>query len=157
MGNTVMPPRSAEADPFAAMRAVMREEFLAKLFVLGGWLGATDTYKRTMWAAVPDIAMARAGYALTMRKGLPEAGADNQLIMAGHETMLAQWFHRPLKRADIVLAERWFMEHAATRAFPKEMWDAILQAPPPHPQPLSPGWERGENAAPPHARPVSPG
>jgi len=43
-----------------------------------------------MWAAVPDIALARAGYALTMRRGLPEAGANNQLIMAGHEAMLAQ-------------------------------------------------------------------
>ena len=48
-------------DPFAAKRAAMREEFFGKLFLLGGWLGATDTYKRTMWAAVPDIAVARAG------------------------------------------------------------------------------------------------
>src|SRR5436190_24138992 len=72
-------------DLFAAKRAAMREEFFAKLFLLGGWLGGTDTYKRTMWAAVPDIAVERAGYALTMRKGLPEPGADNQLIMAGHE------------------------------------------------------------------------
>ena len=63
----------------------MREEFFARLFLLGGWLGGTDTYKRTMWAAVPDIAVARAGYTLTMRKGLPEPGAGNQLIMAGHE------------------------------------------------------------------------
>ena len=117
---------STSFDPFAAKRAAMREEFFAKLFLLGGWLGATDTYKRTMWAAVPDIALARAGYALTMRKGLPEPGADNQLIMAGHEAMLAQWFHRPLKRSDIDLAARWFAEHAATKAFPKEVWDAIL-------------------------------
>src|SRR5205823_13906643 len=62
-------------DPFAAKRAAMREEFFAKLFLLGGFLGGTDTYKRTMWAAVPDIAVQRAGYSLTMRKGLPEAGA----------------------------------------------------------------------------------
>jgi nicotinate phosphoribosyltransferase len=115
-------------DPFAAKRAAMLDEFYAKFFLLGGWIGATDTYKRTMWAAVPDIAMARAGYALTMRKGLPETGADNQLIMAGHETMLAQWFHRPLKRGDILLAEQWFAEYAATKAFPKHMWDAILAA-----------------------------
>jgi nicotinate phosphoribosyltransferase len=114
------------ADPFAAKRAAMLDEFYAKFFLLGGWLGATDTYKRTMWAAVPDIALARAGYGLTMRKGLPEAGADNQLIMAGHETMLAQWFHRPLQRTDILLAERWFTDCAATQAFPKEMWYAIL-------------------------------
>src|SRR5438128_2590031 len=113
-------------DPFAAKRAAMRDEFFDKLFLLGGWLGATDTYKRTMWAAVPDIAVARAGYALTMRKGLPEPGADNQLIMAGHEAMLAQWFHRPLKRQDIELAGRWFREHAAVRAFPQHLWDTIL-------------------------------
>src|SRR5262245_51754091 len=92
------------SDPFAAKRAAMREEFFSRLFLLGGWLGGTDTYKRTMWQAVPDIAVARAGYALTMRKGLPEPGSDNQLIMAGHEAMLAQWFHRPLRRADILLA-----------------------------------------------------
>jgi nicotinic acid phosphoribosyltransferase len=63
-----------------------------------------------------------------MRKGLPEAGADNQLIMAGHEAMLAQWFHRPLKRADIELASSWFSEHAATRAFPHELWQSFLDS-----------------------------
>jgi nicotinic acid phosphoribosyltransferase len=104
----------------------MREEFYSRLFLLGGWIGGTDTYKRSMWAAVPDIAVARAGYALTMRKGLPEPHADNQLIMAGHEAMLAQWFHRPLRRADIRLAERWFTERSAVRAFPRELWDTIL-------------------------------
>jgi nicotinate phosphoribosyltransferase len=124
-----MLPRSVSsdsADPFAAKRGAMREEFFAKLFLLGGWLGGTDTYKRTMWAAVPDIAVARAGYSLTMRKGLPEPGADNQLIMAGHEAMLAQWFHRPLHRADILLAQQWFSEQASVRAFPQELWDTIL-------------------------------
>jgi len=114
-------------DHFAAKRAAMLDEFYGKFYLLGGWLGATDTYKRTMWAAAPDIALARAGYALTMRKGLPESGADNQLIMAGHETMLAQWFYRPLQRTDILFAERWFTDHAATRAFPSEMWHAILE------------------------------
>src|SRR5438105_11258172 len=102
-----MPPASP-ADPFAAKRAAMREEFLAHHFLLGGWIGGTDTYKRTMWAAVPDVALARAGYGLTMRKGLPEPGAGKQLIMAGHEAMLAQWFHRPLHRADILLAKQWY-------------------------------------------------
>src|SRR5277367_236185 len=105
-----------ETDPFAAKRAAMREEFFAKLFLLGGWLGGTDTYKRTMWQAVPDIAVTRAGYGLTMRRGLPEAGTDNQLVMAGHEAMLAQWFHRPLKRSDIELARGWFAERSAIRA-----------------------------------------
>jgi nicotinic acid phosphoribosyltransferase len=114
-------------DPFAAKRAAMREEMFAKLFLLGGWLGGTDTYKRTMWASVPDVALARAGYALTMRKGLPEPGADNQLIMAGHEAMLAQWFHRPLRRADIELAMTWSEEHAAEKAFPRRLWETLLR------------------------------
>src|SRR6266852_5767543 len=118
---------SVPTDPFTEKRAAMRDEFFAKLFLLGGWLGGTDTYKRTMWAAVPDIATARAGYGLTMRKGLPEAGAGNQLIMAGHEAMLAQWFHRPLRRADIDLAARWFSEQAAVRAYPQELWNTILR------------------------------
>ncbi len=124
------PTPSAPADPFAAKRAALREEFFGKLFLLGGWPGGTDTYKRTMWAAVPDVAVARAGYALTMRKGLPEAGADNRLIMAGHEAMLAQWFHRPLRRADVELARRWFSERAAVKAFPDALWDAILRGQP---------------------------
>jgi nicotinic acid phosphoribosyltransferase len=125
-----MSPTTNTADLFAAKRAAMRDEFFGKLFLLGGWLGATDTYKRTMWAAVPDIALAPAGYALTMRKGLPEAGADKQLIMAGHEAMLAQWFYRPLRRLDIELAGRWFAERAAVRAFPQQLWDTILKGQP---------------------------
>src|SRR5437870_762366 len=124
------PGRTPDADPFATKRAAMREEFFARLFLLGGWLGGTDTYKRTMWAAVPDIAVARAGYGLTMRKGLPEPGTDNQLIMAGHEAMLAQWFHRPLRRSDIELARRWFSDRAAVRAFPHYFWDTILSGQP---------------------------
>jgi nicotinic acid phosphoribosyltransferase len=126
----VHPSTPAELDPFAAKRAAMREEFYARHFLLGGWLGGTDTYKRTMWAAVPDIAVERAGYALTMRHGLKEPGADNQLIMAGHEAMLAQWFHRPLRRADIELARRWFHERAAVHAFPDAVWDALLASQP---------------------------
>jgi nicotinate phosphoribosyltransferase len=117
-------------DPFAAKRAAMRAEFFARHFLLGSWLGGTDTYKRTMWAAVPDIACLRAGYTLTMRKGLPENGADGRLIMAGHEAMLAQWFHRPLRRADIELAAHWYSTHSATRAFPHELWQRILDAQP---------------------------
>jgi nicotinic acid phosphoribosyltransferase len=106
----------------------MREEFLRRHFLLGGWLGGTDTYKRTMWAAVPDVALARAGYGLTMRKSLPEPGAGDQLIMAGHEAMLAQWFHCPLRRCDIELAADWFALRAATRAFPREVWQAVLDS-----------------------------
>src|SRR6185312_15148441 len=112
-------------DPLAAKRAAMREEFFAKLFLLGGWLG-TDTYKRTMWAAVPEISLARAAYSLTFRKPLPEPGAGNQLIMAGHEAMLAQWFHRPLRRQVIELSREWSLRHSQTQAFPEELWDAVL-------------------------------
>src|SRR5438128_10077326 len=109
-------------DAFTQKRAAMLEEYYAKFFLLGGWLGSTDTYKRTMWSAVPDIAVARAGYGLTMRKALPEPGADNQLIMAGHEAMLAQWFHRPLRRAGIELAARRYAERSDVHAFPHHLW-----------------------------------
>ncbi len=118
------------SDRSAAKRAAMREEFLARHFLLGGWPGATDTYKRTMWAAVPDVALARAGYGLTMRHGLPEEGAGNQLIMAGHEALLAQWFHRPLRRADVELAAAWYSERSATRAFPTALWRSLLDSQP---------------------------
>jgi nicotinic acid phosphoribosyltransferase len=114
------------SDPFAAKRAAMRAEFFARQFALGGWLGATDTYKRTMWTAVPDIAQARASYALTFRRSLNEPGAGANLLMAGHEAMLAQWFQRPLLRADIELARQWFTTHANVKAFPHELWDAVL-------------------------------
>jgi nicotinate phosphoribosyltransferase len=123
-------PKHSGADELAVKRQAMREEFFGRLFLLGGWLGGTDTYKRTMWAAVPDVALARAGYSLTMRRGLPEPGAGDHLIMAGHEAMLAQWFHRPLLRRDIELAGRWFAEQAAVRAFPHELWQSILDSQP---------------------------
>jgi nicotinic acid phosphoribosyltransferase len=113
---------------FGRKRAAMLRSFYSKLFMLGGFIGATDTYKRTMWAAVPEIALAPASYALTMRKGLSEEGAGDQLIMAGHEAMLNQWFNRPLKRRDIELAEMWFSRKSNVRAFPKELWDAILSS-----------------------------
>ena len=116
-------------DSFAAKRSAMREEFFAKLFLLGGWLGGTDTYKRTMWTAVPEIALQRAAYTLTFRKGLPEGDANDRLVMAGHEAMLAQWFHRPLLRSDIELSREWYSNHSATKAFPDEVWDAVLAQP----------------------------
>src|SRR5258706_1769714 len=90
------PMSPAPPDPFAAKRAAMCEEFLDRHFLLGGWLGGTDTYQRTLWAAVPEVATARAGYALTMRKGIAEPGAGPQLIMVGHEAKLAPWVRLPL-------------------------------------------------------------
>src|SRR5262249_10439488 len=51
-------------------------------------------------------------------------------IMAGHEAMLAQWFHRPLRRTDVELAARWFDGHAHTRIFPHELWQSVLKAQP---------------------------
>ncbi len=114
-------------DPFAAKRAQMRAEFFDKMFLLGGFIGSTDTYKRTMWHAVPDIAIERACYSLTFRKGIPEEGAGKRLIMAGHEALLAQWFTRPLKRSDIELARKWYRDHSNVKAFPEELWDAVLQ------------------------------
>jgi nicotinate phosphoribosyltransferase len=115
-------------DPFVERRAALREEFFARHFLLGGWPGSTDTYKRAMWSAVPDVAVARAGYSLTMRKGLPEPGAGAQLIMAGHEAMLAQWFHRPLRRQDIELAGRWYAERSQVRAYPHALWQTLLDS-----------------------------
>jgi nicotinic acid phosphoribosyltransferase len=49
--------------------------------------------------------------------------------MAGHEALLAQWFHRPLRRDDIGLARRWFTERAAVKAFPHALWDLVLAQP----------------------------
>ena len=112
-------------DRFDARRQSLRREFFARHFLLGGFPGATDTYKRTMWAAVPDIATLPACYTLTLRKGLPEPDATG-LIMAGHEAMLAQWFDRPLRREDLELAEAWFTQHAATRAYPSALWRTLL-------------------------------
>jgi nicotinate phosphoribosyltransferase len=114
------------ADPFAAKRSSMRDEFFDKLFLLGGWIGATDTYKRTMWAAVPEIALQRAAYSLTFRRALPEPGANGQMVMAGHEAMLAQWFRRPLQAHDIELARAWYSQRSNVKVFPTEVWDAVL-------------------------------
>ena len=116
------------SEPFTAKQREMREEFFAKLFLLGGWIGSTDTYKRTMWSAVPEMALLPACYSLTFRKGLPEVGANNRLIMAGHEAMLAQWFHKPLKRSDIELSQQWYSGHSSTKAFPNEVWDDVVNS-----------------------------
>ena len=127
---TVLTADGGELDVFAAKRAQMRDEFFARMFLLGGFIGGTDTYKRTMWTAVPDIAKMRAAYHLTLRRGLPEDGAGDQLIMAGHEAMLAQWFHKPLKRQDIEMSRLWSLTHSNVKAFPSELWDDVLGSQP---------------------------
>jgi nicotinic acid phosphoribosyltransferase len=114
------------SDPFAAKRSAMRDEFFDKLFLLGGWIGGTDTYKRTMWAAVPDLAVQPAAYSLTFRRALSEPGANGQLVMAGHEAMLAQWFRRPLKRSDIALSREWYSQRSNVRVFPTEVWESLV-------------------------------
>ncbi|MBX7104112.1 MAG: hypothetical protein K1X57_08515 [Gemmataceae bacterium] len=117
-------------DAFAAERARLRDECFGRLFLPGGLPLNTDTYKRTMWSAVPDLAVLPAAYTLTLRKGLTEPGADGRLIMAGHEAMLAQWFHRPLRRGDVELARAWAARGSAVDAFPHAVWDALLTSAP---------------------------
>lgn len=111
---------------FEAERGRLREEMWARMFLPGGLPAATDTYKRTMWSAVPDLAVRPAAYSLTMRRGITEPGAEGRLIMAGHEAMLAQWFHRPLRRREIELARDWATRGSAVPAFPHAVWDAVL-------------------------------
>ncbi|CAN5534319.1 hypothetical protein BH10CYA1_BH10CYA1_17810 [soil metagenome] len=109
-----------------AKRAEMIAEFYRRMFILGGMITATDTYKRTMSAASVDFSLKPASYHLTFRRGLDEPGAGDQLIMAGHEAMLAQWFNQPLKRGDIEIARYWCSTEANVKAFPHELWDDVL-------------------------------
>ena len=71
----------AAPDPFAARRAALREEFFARLFLLGGWIGGTDTYKRTMWTAVPDIALQTLATGVGPITSIAQAG-DSRLFLA---------------------------------------------------------------------------
>lgn len=105
-----------------AKRAEMIREYYAKMFILGGMITSTDTYKRTMGKAFRSFALDYAAYHLTFRRGLPEAGAGDQLIMAGHEEMLNQWFNRPLMKRDIQIAADWADLEAKVKAFPHELW-----------------------------------
>lgn len=109
-----------------AKRQKMIAELFDRLYILGGMITATDTYKRTMGHAFSDFAMKPAAYHLTMRKGIGEPGAGDQLIQAGHEAMLAQWFRKPLKRSDILLARDFAANSSKVTYFPVEMWEAVL-------------------------------
>ena len=106
-----------------AKREEMIREYYAKMFILGGMITATDTYKRTMGKAFRSFALDYAAYHLTFRKALPEAGAGDQLIMAGHEDMLPQWFNRPLFKRDLRIAADWAALEANVKAFPTELWE----------------------------------
>jgi nicotinic acid phosphoribosyltransferase len=116
------------AGKFAPVQAEMQSEFFGKFFLLGGWIGATDTYKRTMYGAFPEYAVLPSAFHLTMRRGLPEEGAGDQLIMAGHECHLAQWFNQPLKRSKIELAADFYSNKTKVRWFPHQVWKQVLAA-----------------------------
>ena len=107
-------------------RQGMIEEFLSRWFLLGGII-SSDTYKRTMWRVDEKLSQKDAAYHLTMRKGLPENGANDRLIMAGHEWLLRQWFYKPLKRQDIELSIEWYTKHSEVKAFPVETFSKLLR------------------------------
>ncbi|MBY0359815.1 MAG: hypothetical protein K2W82_17565 [Candidatus Obscuribacterales bacterium] len=118
------------------LREKMLAQFYERLFLLGNFIGDTDTYKRTMCQAFDSFSLDPAAYHLTFRKGLPaEEGAGDQLVMAGHE-LLHQWFNRPLSRRNIHLAKHWFSARdkdptavgSYTGAFPHKLWDKILRS-----------------------------
>jgi len=103
-------------------RLEMIREYRSKMFILGGMITSTDTYKRTMGKAFRSFALDDAAYHLTFRRAFPEAGCGDQLIMAGHEDMLPQWFDRPLLKRDIQIAADWADSEARVKAFPHELW-----------------------------------
>jgi len=103
----------------------MIKEWLGRWFLLGGFI-SSDTYKRTMWESDEALSATWAAYHLTLRKGLPETGANNRLIMAGHEWLLRQWFLRPIKKIDVEIAILWYKEHSAVPAFPEKLFRDIM-------------------------------
>lgn len=112
----------------AGKREQMRKQFFDSFFLPGGWIGATDTYKRTMGEADEFFALEDAAYSLTMRRALPEPGAGEQLVMAGHEVMLSQWFRKPVLRSDVELARYFYSQQSAVHAFPHKAWDKVLES-----------------------------
>jgi len=110
-----------------AKRQEMGREFLSSWFLLGGLL-SSDTYKRTMWSADENLSSLEASYHLTFRRGLPETGAGDRLIMAGHEWMLRQYFLKPLKRDDIRLAIEWYNNNSAVKAFPLKIFENLMES-----------------------------
>ncbi len=114
-------------DKLEIKRQEMIQEFLASWFLLGGMI-SSDTYKRTMWSADETLSSLEASYHLTFRKSLPETGADNRLIMAGHEWLLRQYFLEPLRKKDIRLAIEWYSNNSAVKAFPVKTFEDIIES-----------------------------
>jgi nicotinic acid phosphoribosyltransferase len=108
-------------------RKEMIEEFLASWFIAGGF-PSSDTYKRTMWSVDEELSASDAAYHLTMRKGLPEPGAKDRLIMAGHEWLLRQWFLKPLRKKDIELAVEWYSKNSWVKAFPQKLFGSMIDS-----------------------------
>ncbi|NLD39331.1 MAG: hypothetical protein GX654_20945 [Desulfatiglans sp.] len=102
-------------------------EFLSSWFIGRGFL-SSDTYKRTMWSVDERLSACDAAYHLTMRKGLPEPGAEGRLIMAGHEWLLRQWFLKPLKKRDIEIAMEWYSKYSCVKAFPNGLFEALMNS-----------------------------
>ncbi len=113
-------------DSLEEKRKIMINQFLSSWFLLGGFL-SSDTYKRTMWAVDENLSALPASYSLTLRKGLPESGADNRLIMAGHEWLLRQYFLKPLKKSDLDTAIEWYTRKAAVKAFPINLFKNLSE------------------------------
>jgi nicotinate phosphoribosyltransferase len=113
-------------SPIEKKRKEMISQFLSSWFLLGGFL-SSDTYKRTMWSADEALSSLQASYNLTLRKGLPEAGSNQRLIMAGHEWLLRQYFLSPFKKEDLELAIKWYVENSAVTAFPVKLFKALIE------------------------------
>lgn len=114
-------------DTIQLKRKEMIQEFLTSWFLMGGLI-SSDTYKRTMWSADESLSSLEASYHLTFRKGLPETGADERLIMAGHEWLLRQYFLRPLKKNDVRLAIDWYSNNSAVKVFPVKIFQNLIES-----------------------------
>jgi nicotinate phosphoribosyltransferase len=108
-------------------RKEMIEEFLSSWFI-GGGFPSSDTYKRTMWSADEGLSACDAAYHLTMRRSLPEPGANERLIMSGHEWLLRQWFLKPLSKRDIELAIEWYSKNSWVKAFPQKLFELMIDS-----------------------------
>lgn len=110
---------------FNQERQEMIKEWLDRWFLLGELI-STDCYKRTMWSSDEDLSNQRASYALFVRKNKLEEHPTEQLVMAGHEWILRQWFGRPLQRQKIEMAIKWYSEGSNVKKFPVKAFQKVL-------------------------------